>query len=145
MEHNPICSPTRVNHFISLRTLQEAFWPGSSPTWCFAIVLLYCSFMGVSLAVSLMDKLIYQILSTLKLREQRSGRVEINLSLVAELLTRFCFEDGHFKKRKGGKGKKKRGKKHLRSYLTTNNAYLPHSSCIIKHNKWPAKVHLMYF
>lgn len=87
-----------------------------------------------------MDKLIYQILSALKLREQRSGRVEINLCLVAELLTRLCFEDGHFKKRKGGKGKK-----HLRSYLTTNNAYLPHSSCIIKHNKWPAKVHLMYF
>lgn len=94
-----------------------------------------------------MDKLIYQILPALKLREQRSRRVEINLSLAAELLTRLCFEDGHFKKkeREGRKGKKKREKKHLRSYLTTNNAYLPHSSCIIKHNKWPAKVHLMYF
>jgi len=65
--------------------------------------------MGVSLAVSLIDKLIYQILSALKLREQRSRRVEINLSLVAELLTRLCFEDDHFKKRKGGKRKKKRG------------------------------------
>lgn len=66
------------------------------------------------MAVSLIDKLIYQILSALKLREQRSRRVEINLSLVAELLTRLGFEDGHFKKkRKGGKRKKKRGEKSI--------------------------------
>lgn len=74
--------------------------------------------------------------------------MKINLSLVAKLLTRLRFEDGHFKKKKKKserKGGEKRKEKHLRSYLTTNNAYLPHSSCIIKHNKWPAKVHLMYF
>lgn len=64
------------------------------------------------MAVSLMDKLIYQILPALKLREQRSRRVEINLSLVAELLTRLCFEDGHFKKKKKGReGEKEKGKK----------------------------------
>lgn len=61
------------------------------------------------MAVSLMDKLIYQILSALKLREQRSRRVEINLSLVAELLTRLCFEDGHFKKKKGREEEKEKG------------------------------------
>lgn len=65
------------------------------------------------MAVSLMDKLIYQILPALKLREQRSRRVEINLSLVAELLTRLCFEDGHFrKKEREGRGKRK-GKKSI--------------------------------